>query len=239
MANVPGLSPIAQITSQALRNSLQEAPAVSKALWPPSTTNTKQTPMGALTPMGDLTSTLANQSNQVAATLNAGLNLIMSDMPTFIAFASSGAYTDSTSLSLPPQVPGMDYALRTYIASSALSANGYIAQVTNDSATQHQSTWTDNSTGLSFSIGLEGTGAKSALTDVLNNKWTTKEALFAGPYACAEAGRFDGGDVVNFNATGWLDLACLSRLMECKRSGDGSVGGNIEDCPGRWAALSG
>ncbi len=133
----------------------------------------------------------------------------------------------------------MDYALRTYIASSALSANGYIAQVTNHSATQHQSTWTDNSTGLSFSIGSDSKLTKSALPAVLNDNWTTKEALFAGPYACAEAGRFDAGDVVSFNATGWLDLACLSRLMECKRSGDGSVGGNIEDCPGGWAALSG
>lgn len=65
------------------------------------------------------------------------------------------------------------------------------------------------------------------------------EALFAGACACAEAGRFDGGDVVGFNATGWLDLACVSRLMECKGKGDRSVVGNIEDCPGRWAALSG
>lgn len=253
MANVPGLSPVAQKASQALQSSLQEAPAVSKAIWPLGTTNPEQAPIGALT------SVLSNQTNQLAASLDHGLNLIMSDLPTFLAFASSGAYTDSTPLVLAPQVPGMDYALRTSITSSALSANGYIAQVTTSAsqsaaqaqclkndhmdpavcANQHQSTWTDNSTGFSFSIGSDGTVSKTAFPDVFNKNWTTKEALFAGPYACAEARRFDGGDVVNFNATGGLNLACVSRLIECKTSGDANVGGNIADCPGGWAALSG
>lgn len=108
---------------------------------------------------------------------------------------------------------------------------------------QQQSTWSDNSTGLIFSIGSAGTTpnpiSKTAFAALFGSHSTTAEALFAGPYACAEGGKFDAGNVVNLNATGGLDLSCMSRLTECKASGDASISGNVEICPAAWAALSG
>lgn len=57
--------------------------------------------------------------------LNSGLELLMSDMPSFAEFASTGIFSGSESLSLPKEVDGLDVALKTFIVSNALTSNGW------------------------------------------------------------------------------------------------------------------
>lgn len=62
--------------------------------------------------------------------LNSGLELIMSDMPSFVEFASTGMFSGSNSLSLPKEVNGLDVALKTFIVSNAMTSNGWHYTVT-------------------------------------------------------------------------------------------------------------
>lgn len=235
-ANSTGLSYISILTSQALQISLQQTPSVAKAIWPPYTQDSPNIQINPTIFFG------TNVTDLMGTLLTNALQLIMNDVPTFLSFAETGAYTNSTLLSLPSRIAGLSLALETYIVSSALSANGYVARVVNGSQTL-SSSWSDSATGLTYTMGSTVMGKdrppQSNLANVFNNDGTTPEALYPGPYACAEEGLFDGGSVVS-DGLGVLDLSCVSRLMECKSDGDGGVDpqGKLESCPKEWAALS-
>ena len=185
----------------------------------------------------------ASFSSRIQLPLNDALQLIMTDISTFVSFAQSGAYTNGTSLSLPLNTIGLDLALNTYIISTALAANGYVAQVqTQGTAPKQAASWVDPSTQMVYTIGSTMTGKKalgpSTFQNTFQGNWTTEAALFAGPFACAKARLFDTGDLVNPDSTGGLDLSCVSRLPECKQVGDASVNISLADCATAWTALS-
>lgn len=118
---VLGLSALARSTAQVFTISLQQAPSTAKALWPTGTQNSQSIQIG------DLEAELGNSTNQLAEMINNAVQLLMSDVPTFVKFVESGQYSGAESLSLPSKVEGLDYALRTYMTSEAFAQNGWVS----------------------------------------------------------------------------------------------------------------
>ena len=116
---VLGLSTLAKSAAQVLTISLQQAPSTAKALWPTGTQSSQSIQIG------NLEAELGNSTNQLAAMINSAVQLLMSDVPTFVKFVESGLYSGTESLSLPSKVEGLDYALRTYMTSEAFAQNGW------------------------------------------------------------------------------------------------------------------
>ena len=118
---VLGLSSLARSAAQVLTISLQQAPSTAKALWPTGTQNSQSVQIG------NLEAELGNSTNQLADMVNNAVQLLMSDVPTFVKFVESGQYSGAESLSLPSKVEGLDYALRTYMTSEAFAQNGWVS----------------------------------------------------------------------------------------------------------------
>ena len=118
---VLGLSILARSAAQVLTISVQQAPSTAKALWPVGTQNSQSVQIG------NLEAELGNSTNQLASMVNDAVQLLMSDMPTFVKFVESGQYSGAESLSLPSKVEGLDYALRTYMTSEAFAQNGWVS----------------------------------------------------------------------------------------------------------------
>lgn len=119
---VLGLSTLAKSAAQVFTISLQQAPGTAKALWPTGTQNSQSVQIG------NLEAELGNSTNQLAGMINSAVQLLMSDVPTFVKFVESGQYSGSESLSLPSKVEGLDYALRTYMTSEAFAQNGWVSK---------------------------------------------------------------------------------------------------------------
>lgn len=107
--------------AQGLLISVSQAPGFSKALWPAGTANSK------IVQIGQLNDELTKASQQMASMINTAVELLMSDMPTFVAFAESGRFSGAQSMSLPAKTDGLDYALTTYLLSETMSKNGWYA----------------------------------------------------------------------------------------------------------------
>ena len=118
---VLGLSSLAKSAAQVLTISLQQAPGTAKALWPTGTQSSQSVQIG------NLEAELSNSTNQLADMVNSAVELLMSDVPTFVKFVESGQYSGPESLSLPSKVEGLDYALRTYMTSEAFAQNGWVS----------------------------------------------------------------------------------------------------------------
>ena len=249
-AGVAGALTVSELAGQALLIGLQQAPGVAKALWPAGTAESQSIQIG------NLDSELGTLSNQLSDIINNGLGMIMSDMPSFVGFASTGKFSGSTSYSIPDDAQGLDLALKTYVTSSAFAANGWIAAIDpitdrsgatcpnaggTDFCDPHEPLWYSNSLDQSFFIGYDtakktpaGAGSDATVRNypwlnVFQKGWTTPVALFEGAYKCAQAGNFDSGSLVNIGGTGGVDLSCMSRMIECG-SGSHSLP-FVQDCP--------
>ncbi|KAL6720225.1 hypothetical protein ACLMJK_002146 [Lecanora helva] len=117
--SVLGLSLLTRTAAQVLTISLQQAPATARALWPSGTQSSQSIQIG------NIETELGNSTNQLAAMINSAVQLLMSDVPTFVKFCESGEWSGSESLSLPSKVEGLDYALRTYMTSEVMHQNGW------------------------------------------------------------------------------------------------------------------
>lgn len=103
--------------SEALITGLQQAPGVAKAIWPTGTLSTQVIQMAALD------SQLDQLDGQASEMINAGLVLLMSDVPSFVAFVQSGSFSGANPYSLPSTVSGLDLGLKTFIVSTAIGQN--------------------------------------------------------------------------------------------------------------------
>ena len=74
--------------------------------------------------IGDLASMLGQVDGQAGDMINAGLNLLMTDVPSFVKFASTGGWSGGTPYSLPATVKGIDLGLKTFLVSTAMGKNG-------------------------------------------------------------------------------------------------------------------
>ena len=228
---VLGLSTLAKSAAQVLTISLQQAPSTAKALWPTGTQNSQSIQIG------NLEAELGNSTNQLAEMVNSAVQLLMSDVPTFVKFVESGQYSGTESLSLPSKVEGLDYALRTYMTSEAFAQNGwrtvalmgpyetvqdvegagFNCTMGNNSVCTDQygmAIYWSQATGRIYGFSNKGAGGVSAyqlLQDTVNNNWAILEVLFDGSFNCTMRGNF-GNSIVNFNWDGTLDIACISQL---------------------------
>lgn len=117
-----GLTGLLVATASAGRAFLKganQAPTVARGIWPAGTESSQSIQIG------DVENELNNATGTTAVMLNSGLELLMSDMPSFVEFASTGMFSGSDSLSLPKEVDGLDVALKTFIVSNAMTSNGW------------------------------------------------------------------------------------------------------------------
>ena len=207
-----GLQLIVRLAAQTLTTGLQQAPGVAKALWPAGTTDSQIFQISALE------NELAAAKDQIEAHINGGLGLIMSDLPTFVNFASSGAFSGHESLSLPNITDGIDFALKTYMTSESLLQNGWVAVIlgtwnasiftntpqcanvaggvmcpeTGDRSQYQNSNglfWSQNSGRQYMLQKKKGDGSSYPILSAINvNGWADLGTLFDGSYNCT----FDG-----------------------------------------------
>ena len=233
---VLGLSAIAKSAAQVLTISLQQAPSTAKALWPTGTQNSQSVQIG------NLEAELGNSTNQLANMINNAVQLLMSDMPTFVKFVESGQYSGAQSLSLPSKVEGLDYALRTFMTSEAFAQNGWIStpnlgpfETAEDvesgtsgySCTMGNNSVCTNSQGVAY-FWSQATGIVYSFTNSKNlnrNQVSAYQLLqdtVNNNWAILQVlfdGSFNctskgnfGNSIVNFNWDGTLDIACISQL---------------------------
>ena len=184
---------------------LKQSPNVAMAMWP-STLN-------------PATSALTNlNGSTVASVLTAGLNLIMNDVGTFIAFAGNGLF--STPTVSPDQAYGfmenVNGALATFMLSEILASNSMSA--TPGSVVSANPCTTGPICASSYwspVTGRQYSFTNSNMTPLIN-AWTQAmganlPALFDGAYNCTHAGQA-GGSVASLNADNSLNMACMSVL---------------------------
>ena len=197
-------SPPVVIFNQAL----QQAPNVAATMWPSTVdpaTDTLSNLVGAH---------LANSAN----ILNAGLQLIMNDVGTFIAFAGYGIFSTPLSpISLASAYSsGLTGGLATYVVSEILASNSISATpgsiVTTNPCTSSSlcsSTYWSPVTGRQYSF--TGGDTYSFLSAARGSTEVDLGVLFDGAYNCTLAG-LAGGSVVSLKADNSLNVACLSVL---------------------------
>lgn len=208
---------------------MQQTPGLTKALWPAGTEDSKSIQVGALD------SFLGNASQHMADTINRGVNLLMSDMPSFVAFAENGRFSGSETISLPAKTAGLDFALTTYMLSEAMAQNGWYITPYNgryprermdkmaDGCTMDDNnvcsiyelvTFWSASTGRIYNLN-NGRGnhvSPLKLTQaIVTNGWASLEVLFDGAFNCTAGGKA-GSAAINFNWDGTLDISCVSQV---------------------------
>ena len=120
-AGAVGASVLASNIGAHLVIALQEAPMVARAIWPQGTVDSQ------LLQIGEITSELGNVNNKIGNMLNAGLEKLMSDIPTFVSFVEDGHFSGGVDISLPKSAEGLDMALKTFVVSTAMTKNDWKA----------------------------------------------------------------------------------------------------------------
>ena len=174
-------------------------------------------PNAATNSLADFADGQLDSNAALTPILNAGLQLIMSDVATFIAFATDGIF--STPLS-PMDLPsfyssGFTGALDTFIVSQVLASNSMSA--TPDSTTTNPcssgtlcgSSYLSPVTQRQYSFS--NSNMYSLITQAQSSMEVDLPTLFDGAYNCTFAG-LAGGSVVSVQANSPLNVACLSVL---------------------------
>ena len=231
-----GISAAVESGAKLLLNGLQQAPLVAKAVWPEGTLDSQSVQLGQLDT--DLSELYINTTTAVEA----GLFAIMNDLPSFVAFASSGGFSGPDLLSLPDATSALTMAWNTYILSTAMTANKWHSSPFRDMTKADVEsnvpgsggfgcTFDDNnictndggppfvfysdSTATAYTLSVEGAGPSPGqlMKDIVTNQWSTLEQLFDGAYNCTVAGNI--GKPLNFFNGGTIDLSCMSQLDIC------------------------
>ena len=222
-------------TAQSLLISLQQAPGAVKALMPSGDTESK------FYQIGELETRLGDATNELKGMINAAIEKLMSDMPTFVKFVESGKYSGSKSYSLPNTTVGLDIALKTYLTSSAMSGNGWWAGpiigpfeyedfdgcldennvCTDPGGNNFTAKYWSPDTKRAYQLNNKaGTVPPYQLTqDLVNNQWAPLNVLFDGAFNCTMEGHA-GTNNINFNYDGTLNVACISQLPMLTRCGE-------------------
>ena len=213
--------------------SFMQAPATARAMWPIGTDNSR------LVQTAQLQQALSDASDTLGSMIDNANSLLMNDMVTFINYVKGGQYSGPSDFSLPDKTDGLDWALKAYMTSVALSKNSWAAK---PSAIYYdtfedacQSGYMDGDyicgyeTGGAFfwspdtgrTYGLmkyndrdADTQTRELLHEIVDKGWAPLNILFDGAYNCTKEGRAspDSLSWVNFNWDGTLDIACISQL---------------------------
>ena len=224
--SVLNLETNAKFAAQSLLISLQQAPGSAKALMPTGTTDSK------FYQIGELESRLGDAISELKTMINAAVEKLMSDMPTFVKFVESGKYSGQISYSLPNQTVGLNIALKTYLVSSSMSDNDWWASPVlgpfdlDGPVTcmdeNNVCTGPDNGTAIYYSpdtdrayyltsAGTTSVSPYQLTRDLVANQWAPLNVLFDGAFNCTMEGHA-GTNNINFNYDGTLNVACISQL---------------------------
>ena len=229
----PELSGVIGTAADALVKGLQLAPSVAQAIWPEGTANSQTEQLA------NLDSSLSQLDQNFTTQITNGLYTIMSDVPSFNGFASSGQFSGPNNLSLPADSESLALGLRTFILTSAMSANKWSSYSSDDltmadvasSVSGYDCTFDannictnsdggppvfySNSTARAYTLILKGAGPDPAsfMNEIVSKEWSDLELLFDGAYNCSVAlgGSGIGKPLNLFNGT-TVNLACMSQL---------------------------
>ena len=215
------LQAVVRLTAQALSVGLQQAPGVAKAIWPEGTTDSQIFQISALE------SQVAAATNQLAQVINNGLGLIMSDVPTFVNFASSGSFSGPESFSLPNDTIGLDFALKTYMTSESLTQNGWFAVAQEGLSTEVLSQ--SNCANVTGGTICSETGDPSQYSQSAAQFYSLASGRFYSLYK--NKGNSYSWPILNaINSNGWADLQTLfDGAYGCTFSGKG-IHPNVMHC---------
>ena len=207
---------------------------MAKAIWPSGTADSQTEQIA------NLDGYLSQIDQNFTTQLTAGLYAIMSDVPSFTGFASAGLFSGPNNLSLPSSSDYLALGLRTFILSSAMSANKWQAfpidgmtmadvaspvsgydctfgphNVCTGNQEGGPSIFYSGATARAYSLTLSGAGPNRTdfLNEIVERQWSDLESLFDGAYNCSRApgGGGIGKPLDLFNGSA-LNLACLSQL---------------------------
>ena len=228
----PELAGIAGTAADALLTGLKAAPSVAESIWPSGTVDSQPQQLA------NLDGYLSQIDQNFTAQITDGLRTIMSDVPSFNGFASSGQFSGPNTLSLPADANVLALGLRTFILSSAMSANKWRAYFFDDvtmadvasSVSGYDCTFDpnnictdpDNTTHVFYSnstarayilIPGPGPNAGTFMNEIVSKQWSTLELLFDGAYNCSTLPGGSGlGKPLKFSNGSAIDFACMSQL---------------------------
>ena len=243
VAGAVGASLIASQVGAHLVIALQEAPMVARAIWPKGTEDSQ------LVQIGDIDEDLGNINKKLGSLLNAGLETLMKDLPTFVSFVQDGHFSGDEDVSLPKTTAGLDMALKTFIVSTAMTKNDWKAypmlymsrEDLSDSRTcsfgpenydicqgvESSSYYYSNTSSIAYQLqGGSSASTKSPsdlMLDIVNKEWSTLGALFDGAFNCAASGNSGSDQPFHIKYDGTIDLSCTSQLQICGNCGMGCV----------------
>ena len=230
----PEIGGIAGTAADALVTALQAAPGVAKSIWPSGTADSQSEQIA------NLDSYLSQIDQNFTTHITAGLATIMTDVPSFNGFASHGVFSGPNALSLPASSTSLALGLRTFILSTAMSANNWAAHPiqgmtkadvaspvsgydctfgANNICTPNPDggppIFYSDATTIAYSLTLSGPGpnATEFMNEIVNKQWSDLESLFDGAFNCSRApgGSGIGKPLDLFNGSA-VNLACLSQL---------------------------
>ena len=194
---------VAATAAKALITALQQAPGAVKALWPQGSTDTQ------IWQMASLSDDLGNLDSSIRARINAGLQLVQTDVPTFLAFAAGGQFSMPNPPSIDKETAGLEEALKTYLVSKALDSNnlmGIISIGSNEVTTQSThgrctvdfpsfctgdkiNLWHSDNSNANYMLAPKGgtgdnTPASNMIKDILEKKYTTGNQLYDAAATC-------------------------------------------------------
>lgn len=222
-------------TAQGFAVSLQQAPTVARAMFATDGSDWSRTIQ-----ISDLQSQLQNITSEAEDVFDRALKLVMTDVPTFIGYAQSGAYCSNQTMDVNNQTKYLDLALRTYITGASMQQNDWYAipglilteteykNLNNTPCTipsqPHgcptidivgQTYWSPV-TGRTYRLQNKShytVSANSLLGQIQNETWADMPTLFDGAYNCTASGRAgDDSNPLQIDYDGNVDTACLSHL---------------------------
>ncbi len=192
--------------------------------------------------------------------LNAALSLMMDDKASFVGFVQSGGFSGDTVPSLVNDTATLGLALRTFVVSTALSNNNYQGMIwengpgatnflqhgtidgyCNPGGGKPSPCFVNGTNPTAYMrLGLQGKRGGDTATplmdQIINNGWSTTEALFGCGFNCGASGNLGSGSLIKFGADGSLDLNCTSQLTMCETSPTRICPSPLINgaCPIRW-----
>ena len=216
--------------AQAFIISMQQAPGLTKALFPAGTDESK------FVQIGDLSTELGGIAGNLSRMIDRANTLLMTDMPTFVTFVQSGKYSGQGSYSIPNETVGLDIALKTYLSSMAMKGNGWWVSplpglyrpgdVTDEGTCNFadnnvcvgaaDSAWylspdTSRLYSLQHSKGYASISPYQLTQDLVNNQWAPLNVLFDGAFNCTAKGKAGSTDI-QFTKNGTVDISCISQI---------------------------
>ena len=113
----PALDGATAAAASAFSTAIQQTPGVARVIWPMGTANSETVQIGELqTKLGSIDTDLSDR-------LDAGLQMIMSDIGAFTNFASSGSFSGNVIPSLPKETADLNIGLEAFILTTAMDKN--------------------------------------------------------------------------------------------------------------------